>query len=36
MAGGTPQDDGIGGNLGLQGKVGAGTQTALLDEVIAP
>jgi 2-polyprenyl-6-methoxyphenol hydroxylase-like FAD-dependent oxidoreductase len=36
LAGGTLQDDGIGGNLGLQGKVGTGTQTALLDEIIAP
>jgi 2-polyprenyl-6-methoxyphenol hydroxylase-like FAD-dependent oxidoreductase len=36
LAGGTLQDDGIGGYLGLQGKVGTGTQTALLDEIIAP
>jgi 2-polyprenyl-6-methoxyphenol hydroxylase-like FAD-dependent oxidoreductase len=36
LAGGTLQDDGIGGNLGLQGKVGTGTQTAFFDEIIAP
>jgi hypothetical protein len=33
---GTLRDDGIGGNLGLQAKVGTSTQTALLDDVINP
>jgi 2-polyprenyl-6-methoxyphenol hydroxylase-like FAD-dependent oxidoreductase len=33
---GTLRDDGIGGTLGLQGKVWTGRQTALLDEVIPP
>jgi 2-polyprenyl-6-methoxyphenol hydroxylase-like FAD-dependent oxidoreductase len=36
LRGGTVQDDGIGGNLGLQGKVGTRTRTALLDEIIPP
>jgi flavoprotein hydroxylase len=36
LRGGTLQDDGIGGQLGLQAQVGAGTRTALLDEVIPP
>jgi hypothetical protein len=36
LRGGTLRDDGIGGSLGLQGKVGIGTQTPLLDEVVAP
>jgi 2-polyprenyl-6-methoxyphenol hydroxylase-like FAD-dependent oxidoreductase len=36
LRGGTLQDDGIGGNLGLQATVGAGTRMALLDEIIAP
>jgi flavoprotein hydroxylase len=36
LRGGTLQDDGIGGGLGLQATVGTQTRTALLDEVIAP
>jgi 2-polyprenyl-6-methoxyphenol hydroxylase-like FAD-dependent oxidoreductase len=36
LRGGTLRDDGIGGNLGVQAKVGAGTRTALLDSVIPP
>jgi len=36
LRGGTLQDDGIGGNLGLQAAVGTNTRTALLDEIIAP
>ncbi|MFE4668145.1 bifunctional 3-(3-hydroxy-phenyl)propionate/3-hydroxycinnamic acid hydroxylase [Streptomyces sp. NPDC056716] len=36
LRGGTLQDDGIGGGLGLQARVGAGTRTGPLDEVIAP
>jgi hypothetical protein len=36
LRGGTLQDDGIGGHLGLQAQVGAGTQAALLDDVIPP
>jgi hypothetical protein len=36
LRGGTLQDDGIGGSLGLQAVVGTKTQTALLDEIIAP
>jgi 2-polyprenyl-6-methoxyphenol hydroxylase-like FAD-dependent oxidoreductase len=36
LRGGTLQDDGIGGSLGLQATVGTKTQTALLDEIIAP
>jgi 2-polyprenyl-6-methoxyphenol hydroxylase-like FAD-dependent oxidoreductase len=36
LRGGTVQDDGVGGNLGLQGKVGTRTRTALLDEIIPP
>jgi len=36
LRGGTLQDDGIGGNLGLQATVGTKTRTALLDEIIAP
>jgi hypothetical protein len=32
----TLQDDGISGNLGLQGTVGTQTRTALLDEIIPP
>jgi 2-polyprenyl-6-methoxyphenol hydroxylase-like FAD-dependent oxidoreductase len=36
LRGGTLQDDGIGGSLGLQGKVGTQMRTALLDDVISP
>jgi 2-polyprenyl-6-methoxyphenol hydroxylase-like FAD-dependent oxidoreductase len=36
LLGGTISEDGIGGNVGLQAKVGQGTRSALLDEVIAP
>jgi hypothetical protein len=36
LRGGTLLDDGIGGTLGLQVKVGNGTGTALLDDVVAP
>jgi 2-polyprenyl-6-methoxyphenol hydroxylase-like FAD-dependent oxidoreductase len=36
LRGGTLQDDGIGGNLALQAKVGTGTRTALLDDVVPP
>jgi flavoprotein hydroxylase len=36
LRGGTLQDDGIGGHLGLQGKVGTPIGTALLDEIIRP
>jgi len=36
LRGGTLQDDGIGGSLGLQATVGTKTRTALLDEIIAP
>jgi 2-polyprenyl-6-methoxyphenol hydroxylase-like FAD-dependent oxidoreductase len=36
LRGGTLQDDGIGGRLGLQGEVGNGSQNALLDEVVPP
>jgi hypothetical protein len=36
LKGGTLQDDGIGGSLGLQATVGTKTRTALLDEIIAP
>ncbi|MFE2040219.1 bifunctional 3-(3-hydroxy-phenyl)propionate/3-hydroxycinnamic acid hydroxylase [Streptomyces sp. NPDC059477] len=36
LRGGTLKDDGIGGGLGLQARVGAGTRTGPLDEVIAP
>jgi 2-polyprenyl-6-methoxyphenol hydroxylase-like FAD-dependent oxidoreductase len=36
LRGGTLQDDGIGGHLGLQGKVATRTRTALLDEIIPP
>src|SRR5258708_26277712 len=36
LRGGTLQDDGIGGNLGLQATVSTKTRTALLDEIIAP
>ena len=36
LQGGTLQDDGIGGNLGLQATVGAGTRTTLFDEIIPP
>ena len=36
LRGGTLQDDGIGGSLGLQAVVGTKTRTALLDEIIAP
>jgi 2-polyprenyl-6-methoxyphenol hydroxylase-like FAD-dependent oxidoreductase len=36
LRGGTLRDDGIGGSLGLQGKVSTGTLTALLDDVVAP
>jgi 2-polyprenyl-6-methoxyphenol hydroxylase-like FAD-dependent oxidoreductase len=36
LRGGTLQDDGIGGSLGLQATVGTKTQTALLDAIIAP
>ena len=36
LRGGTLRDDGIGGNLGVQAKVGTGTRTALLDGVIPP
>jgi hypothetical protein len=36
LRGGTVSNDGIGGNLGLQAKVGQGTRTALLDDVLAP
>ncbi len=36
LQGGTLQDDGIGGNLGLQATVSTGTRTGLLDEVITP
>ncbi|MFJ2831422.1 bifunctional 3-(3-hydroxy-phenyl)propionate/3-hydroxycinnamic acid hydroxylase [Streptomyces sp. NPDC087263] len=36
LQGGTLQDDGIGGTLGVQAQVGTGTRTALLDEMVAP
>jgi hypothetical protein len=36
LRGGTLQDDGIGGSLGLQATVGTKTRTALLDEIITP
>ncbi|WP_127354045.1 hypothetical protein [Actinacidiphila soli] len=36
LRGGTLQDDGIGGNLGVHATVGTGTRTALLDDVIPP
>jgi 2-polyprenyl-6-methoxyphenol hydroxylase-like FAD-dependent oxidoreductase len=36
LQGGTLQDDGIGGSLGLQATVGTKTRSALLDEIIAP
>jgi len=36
LRGGTLRDDGIGGKLGVQATVGAGTRTALLDSVIPP
>jgi 2-polyprenyl-6-methoxyphenol hydroxylase-like FAD-dependent oxidoreductase len=36
LQGGTLQDDGIGGHLGLQATVGTGARTGLLDEVITP
>jgi 2-polyprenyl-6-methoxyphenol hydroxylase-like FAD-dependent oxidoreductase len=36
LQGGTLQDDGIGGNLGLQATVSTGTRTGLLDEVHTP
>jgi 2-polyprenyl-6-methoxyphenol hydroxylase-like FAD-dependent oxidoreductase len=36
LRGGTVRDDGIGGNVGLQAKVGTPTRPALLDEVVPP
>jgi hypothetical protein len=36
LQGGTLQDDGIGGAIGVQAKVGDGDRTALLDDVIPP
>src|SRR5882757_8495403 len=36
LQGGTLQDDGIGGRMGLQATVGTKTRSALLDEIIPP
>jgi 3-(3-hydroxy-phenyl)propionate hydroxylase len=36
LHGGTLQDDGIGGTLGVQANVGTGLRTALLDDVVRP
>jgi 3-(3-hydroxy-phenyl)propionate hydroxylase len=36
LRGGTLQEDGIGGTLGVQAHVGTGARTALLDEIVPP